>query len=187
MMKKGIALSLSALAATQLMGADVSVGGKDAGTLDVQFKAMTVLSDKKNGFAPSNGTGVLAKLKYESADVLTEGLKFGIGTYVNGDAGLTKWDENNPAGGYNKAAFGMAVSPDGDAVGHVGELYVSYKNKYVNAKFGRQTLETPLTQIQISLMPNFYEAYMLSTEAIDGLKLTAGQITRMSYGSRGGA
>ena len=183
-MKKGIVLSLSAIVATQVMGANIQVDGKDAGELTAQFKAMTVLSDKKNGFAPSNGSGYLVKLKYETADILTEGLKIGVGTYVNGDAGLTTWDENNLAGGYNKAAYGMVVSESGESVGLLGEAYISYKHEYFDAKLGRQTLETPLTQIQTSLMPNFYEAYMLGTEAIDGLRLSAGHITKMSLGSR---
>lgn len=183
-MKKGIVFSLSALVATQVMGANVQVEGKDLGEFNAEFKAMTVLSDKNNGFAPSNGTGYLVKLKYETADILTEGLKIGVGTYVNGDAGLTKWDENTAANGYNKAAYGMVVSQSGASTGLLGEAYISYKNKYIDVKLGRQTIATPLTQIQTSLMPNFYEAYMLSTDAIDGLKITAGQITKMSLGSR---
>lgn len=183
-MKKRIVLSLSALLATQAIAANIEIDGKDAGELTTEFKAMSVISDKKNGFAPSNGSGYLVKLKYESASLFTEGLKFGVGTYVNGDAGLTEWDENNAADGYNKGAYGMVVSPDGASVGLMGELYVVYKNKHVEAKFGRQTLDTPLTKIQTSLMPNFYEAYTLSSDAISGLKLTAGQITKMAYGSR---
>lgn len=183
-MKKGIVLSLSALVATQVMGANIEIAGKDAGDLTMQFKAMTVLSDKKNGFAPSNGTGYLVKLKYETADILTEGLKIGVGTYVNGDAGLTKWDENNLADGYNKGAYGMVTDESGASKGILGEMYLSYKHKYFDAKLGRQTIKTPLTQIQASLTPNFYEAYMLGTEAIDGLRLTAGHITKMSLGSR---
>jgi hypothetical protein len=113
-MKKGIVLSLSALVATQVMGADIQIAGKDAGKLTMQFKAMTVISDEKNGFAPSNGTGYLVKLKYETADILTEGLKIGAGAYINGDAGLTVWDENNAAAGYNKGAYGMVTGVDGE-------------------------------------------------------------------------
>ncbi|EQB39446.1 hypothetical protein M947_05490 [Sulfurimonas hongkongensis] len=183
-MKKGIVLSLSAVVATQVMGANIEVGGKDAGELTMQFKAMTVLSDKENGFAPSNGTGYLVKLKYETADILTQGLKIGVATYINGDAGLTEWDENNAADGYNKGAYGMVTDAGGASKGVLGELYLSYKHQYFDATLGRQILKTPLTQIQTSLTPNFYEAYMLGTEVIDGLRLTAGHITKMSLGSR---
>jgi hypothetical protein len=184
-MKKSIALTLSALVATQVMGAKIEVAGKDAGNLTMQFKAMSIIDDENNGFTPSNGTGYLVKLKYETADILTDGLKLGVGTYVNGDAGLTVWDENNAAGGFNKAAYGMVTDVDGAPKGILGEIYLSYKHKYFDAKVGRQTIETPLTQIQTSLTPNFYQAFMLGTDAVDGLRLTAGHITKMSIGSRG--
>lgn len=185
-MKRAIKLSLAAALAgsAMLQAASVDINGYRGGTLDVMFKGMTVIDDEKNGFAPSNGSGYLVKLKYESPDTLLDGLKYGVGVYVNGDAGLTNWDNNNAADGWDKGAYGMVVDVGGDSKGLLGELYLSYKNEYFDAKFGRQTLDTPLTKIQTSLMPNFYEAYMLGTNAIDGLRLTAGHITKMSLGSR---
>ncbi|MCK9455127.1 MAG: OprD family outer membrane porin [Sulfurimonas sp.] len=186
-MKKAIKLSLAAalVGSAMLQAADIDINGYRGGTLDLMLKGMTVLDDKNNGFAPSNGSGYLIKLKYETPDVWVDGLKAGVGMYVNGDAGLTDWDKSSAAEGWDKGAYGMVVDEDGESKALMGELYLSYKHKYFDAKFGRQTLETPLTQIQTSLMPNFYEAYMLGTNAIDGLRLTAGQITKMSIGSRG--
>lgn len=185
-MKKAIRLSLVAALAssTMMQAADIDINGYRGGTLDVMLKAMTVISDEKNGFAPSNGSGYLVKLKYESPETLLDGLKYGIGVYVNGDAGLTDWDKNNAASGRDKGAYGMVVDADGDSKALMGELYLSYKNKFFDAKLGRQTLNTPLTKISASLMPNFYEAYMLGTNVVDGLRLTAGHITKMSLGSR---
>jgi len=185
-MKKVIKLSLVAALAgsAMLQAADIDINGYRGGTLDVMLKAMTVISDDKNGFAPSNGSGYLIKLKYETPDVWVDGLKAGAGVYVNGDAGLTNWDNNNAADGYDKGAYGLVVDADGESKGLLGELYLSYKHDYFDAKFGRQTLDTPLTKISTSLMPNFYEAYMLGTNVIDDLRLTAGQITKMSMGSR---
>lgn len=187
-MKKAIKLSLAAALAggAMLQAASVDINGYRGGTLDVVFKGMTVLHDDNNRFAPSNGSGYLVKLKYESPDTLLDGLKYGVGVYVNGDAGLTNWDDNNPTD-KDKGAYGMVVDADGDSKGLLGELYLSYKHQYFDAKFGRQTLDTPLTKIQVSLMPNFYEAYMLGTNVIDGLRLTAGQITKISFGSRAAA
>lgn len=188
-MKKAIKLSLAAALAggAMLQAASVDINGYRGGTLDVMFKGMTVIDDEKNKFAPSNGSGYLVKVKYESPDTLLDGLKYGVGVYVNGDAGLTNWNDNNAAGGYDKGAYGMVVDKYGDSKGLLGELYLSYKHEYFDAKLGRQTLDTPLTKIATSLMPNFYEAYMLGTNAIDGLRLTAGHITKMSFGSRAAA
>lgn len=181
-MKKAIKLSLVAALAggAMLQAADVVIDGYRGGTLDLTFKAMTVIDDEKNGWAPSEGSGYLVKLKYETPDTIVDGLKLGVGMYANGDAGLTDWTPDD--GG--KPAGGLVVDTNGDSKSLMGELYISYKHKYFDAKFGRQTLDTPLTKIIISLMPNFYEAYMLGTNVIDGLRLTAGQITRMSMGSR---
>ncbi len=176
--------AIAMLSCSLLQAAEIKVDGNDAGNAELMFKAMHVLDDRNNGFAPSNGTGYLVKLKYETGDILTEGLKIGAGTYINGDMGETTWDQNNAAGGWNKPAYGMVTDVSGESKGVLGELYLSYTHQYFDAKLGRQTLETPLTQIQTSLTPNFYEAYMLGTEAIDGLRLTAGHITKMSFGSR---
>lgn len=176
--------AIAILSCSLLQAAEIKVDGKDAGNAELMFKAMHVLDDRNNGFAPSNGTGYLVKLKYETGNILTEGLKIGAGTYINGDMGETTWDQNNAAGGWNKPAYGMVTDVSGESKGVLGELYLSYTHQYFDAKLGRQTLETPLTQIQTSLTPNFYEAYMLGTEAVDGLRLTAGHITKMSFGSR---
>jgi hypothetical protein len=187
-MKKAIKLSLAAALAgsAMLQAADVVIDGYRGGTLDFMLKGIMVIDDEKNKFAPSNGGGYLVKLKYETPDTIVDGLKVGVGMYANGDAGLTDWDKN-VAPTYDKGAYGLVVSPEGESKSLMGELYVSYKNEYIDAKFGRQELNTPLTKIQVSLMPNFYEAYMLGTNVIDGLRLTAGQITKMSFGSRAAA
>ena len=184
-MKKAIKLSLAAALAgsAMLQAADVVIDGYRGGTLDFMLKGITVIDDEKNGWAPSEGSGYLVKLKYETPDVWADGLKVGVGMYANGDAGLTDWTPND--GG--KPAGGLVVDTEGDSKSLMGELYVSYKNEYIDAKFGRQELDTPLTKIQVSLMPNFYEAYMLGANVMDGLRLTAGHITKMSMGSRAAA
>lgn len=181
-MKKAIKLSLVAALAgsAMLQAADVVIDGYRGGTLDLMFKAITVIDDESNNWAPAQGSGYLVKLKYETPDVWMDGLKVGVGMYANGDAGLTDWSSS----GGDKYAGGLVVDYGGDSKGLMGELYLSYKNEYIDAKFGRQELDTPLTQIQVSLMPNFYEAYMLGAKVADGLKLTAGHITKMSMGSR---
>jgi hypothetical protein len=184
-MKKMIKLSVAAalVSCSVLQAADVMIDGYEAGNIELQFKAMTVLSDYENGFAPSNGSGYLVRLNYETGDFLTEGLSVGVGMYVNGDAGLTEWDER-PAPELNKGAYGMVTDVDGQSKALMGELYINYKSEYVNAKLGRQKIKSPLTVIKTSLMPNFHEAYMFDTSVVDGLKITAGHMDKISYGSR---
>jgi len=186
-MKKAIKLSVAAalVSSAMLQAASVDVDGYRAGDLTLQFKGMTVIDDIENGYAPSNGSGYLVKLKYETGEVFTDGLKVGVGMYVNGDAGLTEWDEKKTDS--NKGAYGMVVDDEGDSKALMGELYLKYSNDYFNATAGRQMIKTPLTVIKTSLMPNFYEAAMLDFKPLDGLKVTAGHITGMSFGSRAAA
>src|SRR5690606_36381700 len=110
-------LSLAAALASSAMmqAADIDIDGYRGGTLDIMFKGMTIISDEKNGFAPSNGSGYLVKLKYESPEILFDDLKLGVGMYVNGDGGLTDWDKNNAADGRDKGAYGMVVDADGES------------------------------------------------------------------------
>lgn len=180
-MRKTIALAaVAVLSSSLLQAAEVKADGKDAGDVELMFKAMHILHDKENGWAPNSGSGYLVKLKYDTPDILTDGLKVGVGMYANGDTGATQWDTPE----HYKPAKGMFVSHEGESKALMGEAYLSYKNDTLHAKAGRQILNTPLTTIRWSLMPNFYEAYVLGTDAIDGLSLTAAHITKMSFGSR---
>ena len=191
-MKKAIKLSVAATLAscTILQAASVDIDGYRAGDLTLQFKGMTVIDDIKNGYAPSNGTGYLVKLKYETGDILFDGLSVGVGMYVNGDAGITDWDlKKSPSKGgeWDKGAYGMVTDIDGKSKALMGELYLNYKHDLFHAKVGRQILKTPLTVIKTSLMPNFHEAAMLDFKPLDGLKVTAGHMSGMSFGSRAAA
>ena len=182
-MKKLIRLSIisALISCSSVQAAKVMIDNHKVGDISLELKGMTVLDDKENSFAPSNGYGYLVKLKYETTDSLVENLSLGVGMYANGDAGLTKWDEK--ANG-NKAAYGMVVDVDGSTKALMGELYINYKSKYINAKLGRQKVNSPLSVIKTSLMPNFHQAYMFDTKVIDGLKITAGHIDKISFGSR---
>ncbi len=173
---------LICLSANQLSAAEVTIDGYRSAEIELELKAMTVLSDNNNNFGPSNGSGFLVKLKYESPE-LYDNFKVGVTSYTNGDAGLTTWDERS-APDYNKGAYGMVVSPDGKEKTLLGEAYLEYKNEYINMKLGRQLLQTPLTVIKTSLMPNTYEAYMLNSQAVDGFKFTIGHINKIAFGSR---
>ena len=83
-----------------------------------------------------------------------------------------------------KIALGMFTATEGQEKSQLGEAYLEYKNDMLYVKAGRQILKTPLTKIKWSLMPNFYEAYMLGTNKVKGFSFNVGHITRMSYGSR---
>ncbi len=174
MKKIVLSVAVSALiTAVTLQSAGFS-DGKTSG----QMKAMHILSDNTNGFAPENGSGYLVTLKYITPEVY-KGLKFGAAFYANGDTGFTKWDDSN-----NKPAKGMFTTSRGETKALLGQVYLEYKNKELFIKAGRQILNTPLTKIKWSLMPNFYEAAILKYKATKSLSLSITHINSMAYGSR---
>ncbi len=148
------------------------------GVVSGQIKAMHILSDKTNGFTPEDGSGYLGTLKYVTPEVY-DGLKFGAAFYINGDTGLTDWDDTS-----KKKANGMFTAPKGATNTLLGQAYLEYKNDTVFVKAGRQILNTPLTTIKWSLMPNFYEAAVLSLKPMKSLSLSLSHISGMAYGSR---
>ena len=149
------------------------------GDFSGQVKAMHILSDNENSFAPNDGSGYLLTGKYLSPE-LTTGLKLGAALYVNGDTGLTDWDAE-------KNALGMFTDEEGKAKVHLGQAYLQYNNDKVSAKVGRQILNTPLTTIKWSLMPNFYEAAVVGGSVAKDTSLTLAHVSSMSYGSRAAA
>jgi len=156
------------------------------GEVSGQIKAMHIITDKDNNWTPNTGSGYLGTLKYVTPEFI-KGLKAGAAFYINGDTGLTDWGavSNTDPTDDIKTAQGMFTSVGGEENSHLGQAYLEYNNgKMIQAKAGRMILKTPLTTIQHSLMPNFYEAYALGTKAISGLNLGITHINKISYGSR---
>lgn len=180
---KKIAISIAVLAGTMVLQAADAPKVEETsllsgGVVSGQLKAMHIISDYDNNWTPNDGSGYLGTLKYVTPEVL-DGLKFGAAFYINGDTGLTQWNETN-----KKNAKGMFTSDEGQEKTQLGQAYVEYKNDILSFSGGRQILNTPLTKIQWSLMPNFYEAYMLGSDKITNFSFNLGHITKMSYGSR---
>lgn len=186
-------MSIAALTATVSLQAEAAKdtallsGGKVSG----QIKAMHIISDDTNGFTPENGSAYLGKLKYVTPDLAVKGLKAGAAFYINGDTGLTKWDDasNKPAQGMftGSDAYSSGNGNGGDTTTLLGEAYLEYKSKMIDVKAGRQILNTPLTKIKWSLMPNFYQGAVATVKPVKGLSLTAFHTNAMAYGSRSAA
>ena len=178
-MRKIILSTAALLAAVSIQAVETS-----AGTITGQVKAMHILSDKDNDWTPNTGSGYLGTLNYVSPE-LTTGLKVGASLYVNGDTGLTDFGDGATVNGDGvKQAMGMFVAEKGEATAQLGQAFLTYKNDTLNAKVGRQILNTPLTTIKWSLMPNFYEAAVVGGKVNEDISLTLAHVTSMSYGSR---
>lgn len=158
------------------LGLELKSEGNDYGNIDFLAKAMAVVTAKDNGYDPNDGKSYLLKAKYTTPDF--NGLKGAAGLYVNGDLfDLTDF-------GTERVARGMFVTDNGAAKGQLGEIYARYDNDRINAFGGRMMLDTPLTNIAYSNIPNFYTAFGVGAKAMDDLELGLTQITQMSFGSR---
>lgn len=163
---------------------------KEYGKLTGQFKAMHIIDAKENQYDPSEGTAYLFKMKYVSPKF--NGFSVGIAPYINGDLfNETDWTITNPSS--QRIARGMFVTNDpstpqatdqGDAKITLGEAYLNFKGEKFSITAGNQMLKSPLTKINYSLMPNFYQAIDANTTFIENFKIGAGWINKMALGSR---
>lgn len=147
-----------------------------ANSVEGEVKLIHVLSDRANKYAPQDGSAYLLKLKYE-ADIYKD-IKLGIGAYQNGDTGLTDWSGKTNA-------MGLFSDTKGKSKTVFGELYINYIGKNAHVSVGRMILDTPLTKINTTLTPNFYEAVYIDYKIDDKTHLKAGHINAISIGSQG--
>lgn len=151
-------------------------GDVDYGKLEGQIKALSILSGKDNGYDPNNGSAYMLKAKYTTPGY--KGFKAAAGVYLNGDLfGLTDFDSE-------RVARGLFVADDGTDKGILGEIYATYDSERLYAFAGRGFLDSPLTKITASTIPNFYTAFRAGGKPMDGLDISLGQITEISFGAR---
>jgi len=182
MFKQGswLVAGVVALAPVSAGAYDLVFNGNDYGKFNASLKAMHILSDKGNGFDPSEGTSYLATLKYQTPSF--EGLRVNLGAYITGDLfGWTDFDIN-PA--TQRVARGMFMNGDGDTDYQLGEIFGLYKGKTVDFRIGRGLSKTPLTKNAYSNTPNFFSGANVDVRPMDGLSIGAGLITEMSFGAR---
>jgi imipenem/basic amino acid-specific outer membrane pore len=120
------------------------------------------------------------KLKYETADLM--GVSLGTAFYTTNGFGL----------GGNKAT-NTEVDPtllgkDNDGYSILGEAYLQYKYGNTTFKGGRQKLDTPLAgSDDARMLPNLFEAYVLSNTDITNTTLIAAHVTKFAQGTFGRA
>lgn len=171
------------LLVSALLGASVvasSVQAADYGKVGGYVRMMHIIDGVDNNFDPSTGSAVGYKLKYTSPT--WQNLHLGLAAYGVYDTGLTDEDQ--------KIAHGIFL--DGtpktvDGKSFLGEAYLGYTSSCQCTTFniGRMDLKTPMTQNKVSLVPNLFEAAVLSTEAvIVDTTLILAHVEKMSFGSR---
>lgn len=117
-------------------------------------------------------------LKFDTADY--KGLSFGTAFYTT-NGFLNNSDVTNTAL-VDETLFG----PNNSNISYVGELYVNFKYKNTSFKGGRQKINTPMAAADDArMLPDLFEAYMLTNTDIKDTKITLGHITKFNQGTFG--
>ncbi|MHB8100354.1 MAG: OprD family outer membrane porin [Sulfuricurvum sp.] len=179
MMKKTAILTLSAVLASQLMGAEdlseMIKEGKAGGYLRIHH----IFPEASDTVAEA-GSVIGGKLKYQTG--AWSGLRFGAALYTTNNTGLAS-DSYLTKDGYSHFAQGL----QGDDMGSystLGEAYASYHISNTDLTYGRQEFKTPMTENAVTIIPNLFEGAVATIKEIDNIKITAAHITKMQYGTR---
>ena len=131
---------------------------------------------KENYTRKANAIG--GHLKFETADY--KGISFGTALYTTNGFGL-----DNPKDDYIKVDPTL-LGPNNEAYSILGEAYLGFKYANTAFKGGRQKLNTPMAGADDArMLPNLFEAYLLSNTDIPNTTLIAGHVTREAQGTFG--
>lgn len=188
-MKKTVLLSV--IASTMIMaGGDVkpvepivesvqAVEEESFGTVSGQLRSFYVdrtysgiLENNRNSWAFGGWIG------YDTAE--WNGLSAGVKFYAVENAKIH--DGPITSASYDPSLFGGEF----DDYGFIGEAYLNYKMGNTNLKVGRQKLNTPLAGADDArMLPNLFEAAVLSNADIEDTTLILAHVTRMTVGTFG--
>lgn len=180
MLKRLIVAAIGCSAAGAAAAYDLNFGGTDYGTFNARLLAMSILTAKDNGWDPSSGNSYSLMGKYTSPK--WQGFKFTTAAYLNGDIfGSTDFD---PEPFEARTARGMFIADEGVQKGQLTIANITYGDKQLYAFAGRAPIDTPLTKNTYNHVPNSYTALRVGAKPVEGLDISLGQITQMSFGSR---
>ncbi len=173
-MRHTIGLSLLAsvfvLSAT---AADDFAGAFKEGKVSGQARAFYLNRDTSPG-ADRDGLAIGGYLKYETESL--KGFSLGAAVYTT-----NKLDKKSDIAAKNDTTlFGQ----NGDNETYLGEAYLQYKYSNTMFKAGRQKLDTPLAGADDTrMLPNLFEAYVLSNTDIKDTTLIAAHVTKFAAGT----
>jgi len=125
-----------------------------------------------------DATAIGGNLKYETGS--WNGVSAGAAFYVTN--GLFIRDNRAT----NTEVDPTLLGKNNDSYTMLGEAYLQYKNGNTVVKGGRQKIDTPLAGTDDARMvPNLFEAYVLTNTDIKATTLTVGHLTKFAQGTFG--
>ena len=165
----GLLSSVNAQAAEDL--SSMFSEGKVSGQIRM-FSIDRKYQGSKGNTTHRNATAIGGNLKFETADF--HGLFLGAGAYTT----------NRVASSPTRDGTLFGKNDDGYTI--LGEAYVGYKRGNTVFKGGRQKLDTPLAgSDDARMLPNLFEAYVLSNTDIAHTTLIAAHVTKFAQGTFG--
>ncbi|MFH0710044.1 MAG: OprD family outer membrane porin [Pseudomonadota bacterium] len=185
-MKRAIHLSfLASIIVVNSMAADDLVGMFNEGKVSGQFREFTIsreVDDTRptlNNDYTRKANAIGGYIKYETG--AWNGLSLGTAAY--GTIGFHLGNRAN-VNDVDPTLLGEQNSNDL----YLGEAYLQYKNGNTAFKAGRQKLDTPLAgSDDARMLPNLFEAYVLSNTDIKDTTLIAAHVTKFAQGTFGRA
>jgi len=178
-MKKEIALSIAAMgvvASTTALGAAEGLDGMfSQGEASGQVRMFYIDREYQGSAGVKTHRGATAiggHLKYETAEL--SGVSLGAAFYTTNELDS------------RKTIDGTLFGKDDDEYSILGEAYLNYRYKNTTFKGGRQKLQTPmLGDDDARMVPNLFEAYILTNKDIADTVLTIGHVTKFAQGTFG--
>lgn len=129
-----------------------------------------------------NATAIGGYLKYETG--AWNGLSLGTAFYTSN--GLFLKDKTTSTGTDNPEVDPTLLGKSNESISYLGEAYVQYKKGNTTFKGGRQKLDTPMAgSDDARMLPNLFEAYVLSNTDVKDTTLIAAHVTKFAQGSFG--
>jgi imipenem/basic amino acid-specific outer membrane pore len=185
-MKRIIHLSfLASVIVVNSMAADDLASMFKEGKASGQIRAFYVDRDY-SGLVSTHrdATAIGGYLKYETG--AWNGLSLGTAFYTSN--GLFLGDKTLSNGNDNPEVDPSLTGKGNDSVTYLGEAYLQYKNGNTTFKGGRQKLDTPMAgSDDARMLPNLFEAYVLSNTDVKDTTLIAAHVTKFAQGTFGRA
>lgn len=179
-MRNTVCLSLLAsVLVLNASAADDLAGMFKEGKVSGQIREFSLLRDY-DGSADftRKANAIGGYLKYETG--VWNGLSLGTAFYMTNGFMLQENKATNPA------VDPTLLGKDNDSYTMLGEAYLQYKNGNTTFKGGRQKLDNPMMGgDDVRMVPNLFEAYMLSNSDIKDTTLMAGHVTKFAQGTFG--
>jgi len=178
-MKKNIVISVLTLG---LLGS-VNVNATEdlssmfsEGKASGQIRTFYINRDDNTQLDSQIATAIGGHLKFETADY--NGLSFGAAFYTTN---RVLYDLESDTSSMLNTTL---LKNDGSSYSILGEAYLQYKYENTAFKAGRQKLDTPMAgSDDARMLPNLFEAYVLSNKDIDNTTLIVAHVTKIAAGT----